>query len=833
MRKSAAFSAVLAIAAGAVFLAAGSSAPPTLQRADGAMLARAKAVPVDVLIRTATHDYQAAIAAVENSGGHVSRKFMYARGLAATVPVGAIGTVRHAEGVLGVGLDVPLYLASGTPDVEIPDKYAARHQGRGGIIPLGGSISKINDLDQVMRQGVAFDLESKFAADGKVSLNPAQVRSVAAEITPHTYADAAVMDALPVWASGNFGQDTIVAVIDSGVYGGHFMLDGSLIGCDDLTDETGSHGPDLPCSDPGNVFHGTHVASTIAGHGAVLVSPSNPISTAIARHGGPLLNGSSLGFPGANVLPLFGIAPQAQIYGIKVFRAEGGGASTSLIISAIEHAVDLKENGGVDIDVINMSLGGGTTYAGRDLESQAVDAATDAGITVVTAAGNSGPGAQTTESPGASQSAIAAGAIADPLHVRVFWDFNFFPSFSGQQLFVSDDPQMVYFSSRGDTGDGRAKPQISAPGTFILAAVPSSGNPNGIGFSSGTSMATPGIAGTVALLNTWSEGNGDEATPYDYLQALQAGAHPIPGFGTFEQGAGLNDAAAALAALQADGSLGDAFPLIGPPAPGSPVEPDGTLLDLSGGSATVHINNLAPGMQKHYYFPTSLATSKITVDSSHVRTRRNPFGINSFELYVKTATRSYEHYYVNSANVFGDAHFEIMDRSTTATGAQSGAGLFRMLIQPGYTRVTIENDWTSSGPISGTFVIGTEEEPKPAPDVSISGLIDDGGEDDYGFAPCPEFACRLDLLWDNDWTVYPSSDLDLILFGYDVDTGSFTFLGVGGATLAAPETNQGGLIPLVEGADPADVDFAYILVDGFDTHGRMEPYVLNYYAPAL
>ena len=790
---------------------------------------------VKVLVRMESHDYGAAIAVIEAADGKITHTFRYARGLAATVPAKTVLELRRVKGVLGVGIDETRRLAAGSLPMEydrsLKNQVVANRFP--GILPLGGEISAVNQLDDKIRQGVVFDLESKFDAGEKIALDTAQIETLAQEVVPATYANAAVQNAIAVWSQGNLGQGTTTAVIDSGVYGDHFMLAGSLVGCVDLSSDVGT--AQEGCSRPGNHFHGTHVASTIAGNGALVIAADSPIATAISRHAGPLVNASNLGFPGGKVLPLLGVAPSSQIYGVKVFPHTGLGAPTSTIIAGIEHVITQKL-AGVDIDVINMSLGGPTTFDGRTLEDQAVDAATAAGMAVVVSAGNEGPSSQTVSGPATAQSAISVGAIAHPVQMRTFWDFNFFPSNSGQQLFVSDVPQMAYFSSRGDSADGRAKPALSAPGTFVLAAFISAQDPDGIGFSSGTSMAAPGVAGTVALMNTAADLAGIVASPFDHAQALSAGADPLPGYGSVEQGAGANNAAAAVAALLADNNLGEAFPALPPADPASPVPPAGIDLGLiGGGSTTIQVQNLQPGMNQHYYFKTSRDTSRIAVNVSDVKTRRNPFKINSFEFYLKTGTRSFEHYYVGSANVFGDAQFEVTDRSTTASGAVSGAFNEEMLIQPGYTRITIENDWTSSGPISGHFEVIVEENGNPTGDARIPGIIAgsaSGGmpaSQFLGFAPCPALTCRVDLTWENDWSAYPTTDLDLVLFGLNAG-GGLVLLDLSGASLNAPESNNNSFI-IPDGAPVEDVESVGILVDAFETHGAAEPYIVDYFAP--
>ena len=95
-----------------------------------------------------------------------------------------------------------------------------------------------------------------------------------------------------------------------------------------------------------------------------------------------------------------GVAPKADIYGLRVFGCEG---STDVAVDAIEWAVDH------DMDVINMSLGSsfGTT---DDPSAVASTNAAKAGVIVVTSAGNSGPNQYITGSPGTADGALSTAA---------------------------------------------------------------------------------------------------------------------------------------------------------------------------------------------------------------------------------------------------------------------------------------------------------------------------------------------------------------------------------------------------------------------------------------
>ena len=143
-------------------------------------------------------------------------------------------------------------------------------------------------------------------------------------------------------------------------------------------------------------------------------------------------------------------APDAGIVAVKVMGDDGSGRPSD-IIAGIRYVLEQNARG-ADIDIINMSLGGGPDGYPDELHpiNRAVKAATEAGITVVAAAGNSGPGANTIGSPAEAAEAIAVGAALNPAT-------------------VSD------FSSRGPTEGGLVKPDVMAPGEFIAAwSVPGS-----------------------------------------------------------------------------------------------------------------------------------------------------------------------------------------------------------------------------------------------------------------------------------------------------------------------------------------------------------------------
>ncbi|MGV9194861.1 S8 family serine peptidase [Microbacterium sp. MC2] len=134
--------------------------------------------------------------------------------------------------------------------------------------------------------------------------------------------------------------------------------------------------------------HGTHVAGTTGGSGVLADGSTYP---------GPYDESTS----GNDFLVGPGVAPEVELYGVRVFGCDG---STDVTVQAIDWAVD---NG---MDVINMSLG---SPFGRSDDPSAVAAsnAVGAGVVVVTSAGNSGHNPYLTGSPGAGDGVIAVAAV--------------------------------------------------------------------------------------------------------------------------------------------------------------------------------------------------------------------------------------------------------------------------------------------------------------------------------------------------------------------------------------------------------------------------------------
>jgi hypothetical protein len=208
--------------------------------------------------------------------------------------------------------------------------------------------------------------------------------------------------------------------------------------------------------------------------------------------------------------PMTGVAPGVRLLAYKVLNAEGRG-TTSGVIMAIERALDPNGDGDFSdrADVANLSLGD----RGRPDSplSRAVDLAVAEGMVVCVAAGNDGR-FHHIGSPAGAARAITVGASATEEGSAV----------------------LAYFSSRGPaTGNAAIKPDVIAPGQSILSTWLN----HGYREASGTSMATPYVAGLAALLLEEHPG----WTPDRVKSALATTAHPVANEEVMAQGTGVPD----------------------------------------------------------------------------------------------------------------------------------------------------------------------------------------------------------------------------------------------------------------------------------------------------
>ncbi len=260
-----------------------------------------------------------------------------------------------------------------------------------------------------------------------------------------------------LWQMGYSGYGRRVMIQDSGVEGMHPALRLNYQGYyveEDRFAYTGSNagGPN-DCSING-IFHGTHVSGTACG-----LDRLNNDTIGVAH------NAKWMAAPLAN---LTGACAEARFSQIQNYQ-------WALNPDNDENTIDDMP------DAINNSFGGLGACQNTSTVASSQDALETAGIAVVWAAGNDGPGASTTSSS------------SDINHDLVI-------SFSVGAL-NQNATTAVGFSSRGpsdcgNTGSLQIKPEVSAPGVTVRSSNGLSGYTN----SSGTSMAAPHVAGSVVLL---------------------------------------------------------------------------------------------------------------------------------------------------------------------------------------------------------------------------------------------------------------------------------------------------------------------------------------------
>ncbi|GIE85525.1 S8 family peptidase [Actinoplanes regularis] len=270
--------------------------------------------------------------------------------------------------------------------------------------------------------------------------------------------------------------------------------------------------------------HGTHVASTVGGSGAA--------SGGAER----------------------GVAPKADLLIGKVLSDSGEGADSG-VIAGMEWAATHGAR------VISMSLGGGQPSDGTDPLSTAVNRLTEqTGALFVIASGNNGAEGAIS-APGAADAALTVGA-------------------------VDSANQPASFSSVGPRfGDYGLKPDIVAPGVEILAAKAGGNAQDGWYQSmSGTSMATPHVAGAAAILAQ----QHPRWRAAELKNALMSSAAEVAGSDAYQVGAGRVDVAAATAAsVTATGSA--YFGFVGWPHP-DPAEADRSLTYTNTGDEAVTLD---------------------------------------------------------------------------------------------------------------------------------------------------------------------------------------------------------------------------------------------------
>lgn len=391
---------------------------------------------------------------------------------------------------------------------------AAQHVVRYHLIPaLAATVSRstLEDLRtdprvlRVVNDGrVAVPQIPELAGAGAAAGVSAAAPALESEALQLTHAE----EAWQLRAAGQpvMGQGVRVGMIDSGVDRTHPDLEAAI---ESYRDFTGTGLRDA-------VGHGTSTAGTIAAQGKPVYNPSTGTMMRVA-----------------------GMAPGARILMAKVIDEHGG--LDSNLIRGIEWLVD------ADVDMISCSLGSMSLPAdGTDPVALAAQAATDAGITFVTSAGNEGPGQGTTDDGTAANSGmLAVGATTGNRMLAQLGVFTSGDAYRGDQV--------ISWSSRGPNALGEFRPDIMGFGAWGWALAPVAAG--GIGTFGGTSMAAPVVAGNLALAQSayrlrypWRR----LPAPAYWKTLLTSTASDL-GYPALDQSAGLVNAAAAVKAVLKQG----------------------------------------------------------------------------------------------------------------------------------------------------------------------------------------------------------------------------------------------------------------------------------------
>jgi subtilisin family serine protease len=377
-------------------------------------------------------------------------------------------------------------------------------------------IDTILDLTDVLETPEDYaQVEVRFLASHNEGGEKAEVDLVSlylADLVGDTTVDVAsafqAINAASVWGAGNTGGGIGVAVVDSGV------KKYKELEKDTRDKKTGyKKGWNvLENKDKGDKDkngHGTLVASVV----------SNQRRNAQGK--------------------FHGAAPDSAIIPVQVLDEEGRG-SYSQVIAGIQWVVDHKDE--YNIRIMNLSLSAPVrSHYWDDPLNQAVMRAWEAGIVVVVAAGNNGPGPMSIGVPGNVPYVITVGALTDA-YTPGDWSDDYIPT----------------WSAAGPTFEGFVKPDLVAPGGHVVGLMsdkcklakdhPDYKMDKDYYKLSGTSMSAAQVSGVVALMLARNPGLTPDQVKYRLLASAVPALYPdgTPVFSIWQQGAGRVDAYAAV-----------------------------------------------------------------------------------------------------------------------------------------------------------------------------------------------------------------------------------------------------------------------------------------------
>jgi subtilisin family serine protease len=696
---------------------------------------------VDVIIQTNGETAQIA-KRIKNMGGEIIYTYKNAPVLAASIPLTGIQEVNNHPDVVSVAKDRLVFLSDG-------------EDGNVGSRPL-----------HILANNVSAEPVNSAAPIVELSTESTQ-----------GYGTSLYSQADQIWQETSLGNGSVVAVVDTGTVP-NACLAHSVVGAPGYPNGYNATGDGIPATDPRNDWHGTHVGGVIASACRLNFKGnlSDPLYQAITKY-----------LPGTDdYIPVYGQAPGAQIYPVKVFTTNGGGSPISVILDGLDHLLTLKSENLLDIDIVNLSFGGPTWYDGRDVLDTFLAQFRERNIMVVTAAGNGGPLPNSLASPGTSFDSITVGALDYAASSRAVYEYLGLISDlgTGQGLVMrpADEIRVANLSSRGPMSDGRPGPDLTAPGMWSFQFGPND-EPR---WASGTSFSAAAVSGVAALLNAYYENQTQDGTPrridnslwlgddkdtlwIDLRNSLLLGADRDivgPSWQDINTiGFGAVNAEAAFD-IFTSGATKLNFPIktenlkaniLGNPKTGDREEFISPTISLNPGESYDLVIDIAP------------ETSNVTIQAYEISAPDNAahaFWPNSLKIKVQSAKRSefllpIDEYW--DPNLSGDYFtVEIEDGAWKLAGNPKA----HQPMEPGLMKVSLVGDFANESPITFKLRVIREQDPPLKPQKPIAHSVLKTGNSYHVPVEITEGLSRVtfDLVWHRDWRKFPTSDIDMLVY---------------------------------------------------------------------